>query len=232
MALAMNPIGKVWLQRHDPIAARAEFERSLALFGELGDNWGAAVPLMNLGVLEAVAGRRPAARAKLEESARLFEIVGERLMRAFVLDALASLLVADGEVAQANTARKESLDLLTKMGLAVPDCAVNPPACFSHTRIHEQALPARAERGLLSEQRLPPGQPAARLGWRYRWCGSRRAARVLTAEAVVESSAILLSDEDAAERDRTMIAIRSVLAGDTAQAEWQQGRKMAARAHS
>jgi predicted ATPase/DNA-binding XRE family transcriptional regulator len=235
MALAMNPIGKVRLQRNDTSAARAEFEGSLALFRELGDNWGAGVPLMNLGVLETVDGRRAAARARFEESVRLFETVGERWCRALALDGLAALLVAEGEVARATAARQESLDILTKMGLTMSLAAVlfNSARVLESHQDHEQALALFEQSvGLLSEQCLPLqmarcliGLAAAAAG-----CGNlRRAARVLgTADGVVESSGLALGDEDAAARDRASLAVRAGLDEDTARAEWQEGRKMAA----
>ncbi len=235
MALAMNPIGKVLMQRHDLIAARAEFERSLALFRELGDNWGAGIPLMNLGVLESVAGRAAAARARLEESARLFATVGERWARALVLDGLASLLVANGEVDRAAAARQESLDILTKMGLRVSLSTVlfNAARVLQSHGDLEQALSLFEHSvGLLSERQLPLERARCLIGLAAAAAGcgdARRAARVLgTVESVVESSGILLAVEDIAERDRTMVAVRAVLGDDTAQAEWQRGRNMAA----
>jgi hypothetical protein len=98
---------------------------------------------------------------------------------------------------------------------------------------HEQAL-ALLEQcvGLLSEQRFPLetarcliGLAAAAAG-----CGDlRRAARALgAAEGVLESNGIALPADDAAARDRTTVAIRAVLDESLANAQWREGRKMAA----
>lgn len=47
-----------------------------------------------------MGGSRAAARTRFEESVRLVAAVGERWMRALVLDGLASLLDAGGETAR------------------------------------------------------------------------------------------------------------------------------------
>jgi predicted ATPase/DNA-binding XRE family transcriptional regulator len=235
VALALNPIGKLRLQQQDLPAARAVFERSLALFRQVGDSWGAGIPLMNLGVLETVDGCRAAAQARFEESLRLFETVGERWMRALVLDALAGVLDAGGKTARAAAARRESLDILTKMGLSVSLATVlaNFARVLESHQDHEQALSLFEQSlGLLSEPRLPLdtarcliGLAAAAAG-----CGDlRRAARALgAADRVIESGGIRLVGEDAAERDRTTIAIRAVLDEGTMQAEWRQGLEIGA----
>lgn len=230
-ALALNPIGKVRLQRHENAAARAAFDRSLALFRDLGDNWGAGIPLMNLGVLEAADGDRDAARTRLEQSIQCFEVVGERWMRALVLDGLATLLVADGEVARAMSVRRESVDILTKMGLTANLATVllNFARVLQSDQNHEPAL-ALFEQSLelLSGQRLPEERVRCLIGLASAStaCGDmRRAARVLGAAGyLIESGGLQLARDDQMEHDRTMIGVRAALGEDTANAEGQQGR--------
>jgi hypothetical protein len=156
-------------------------------------------------------------------------------MRALVLDALASLLDADSETARATAARRQSLHILSRMGLAVSLATVlaNFARVLESHQDHEQALSLFEQSvALLSEQRLPfdtarclIGLAAAAAG-----CGDLpRAARALgAADRVIESGGVRLAGEDTAERERTKIAIRAVLDEETMQAEWRQGLEIGA----
>lgn len=156
-------------------------------------------------------------------------------MRAIVLDALASLLDADGETARATAARHESLDILTKMGLTVSLATVlfNFARVLESHQAHEQALAVfEQSAALLSEQRLPLETARCLIGLATAaaGCGDlRRAARALgAAEGVIESNGMVLAAEDMAERDGTARAIRDGLDEALARAQWLEGRKMAA----
>ena len=75
-AASLSDLGHLHRLLGDEAAARAHYERSLALRRALGDTYGVATSLFRLGSIALVAGDDALARAYLEDSTALAERVG------------------------------------------------------------------------------------------------------------------------------------------------------------
>jgi hypothetical protein len=91
MAIASIFLGNAEANRQHG-AGHPFYEQSLALFREIGDTWGIAYALNNLGqVAFAVLHDRTRARALFEESLRLRRALGDSMGIAMSLNNLAHL---------------------------------------------------------------------------------------------------------------------------------------------
>jgi tetratricopeptide (TPR) repeat protein len=88
-------LGFVRLFQGNTVAARLLLEESLTLFKDLGDAWGEAFTLYQLGSVAYLSGDLAAARTHFEESLRLFQKHGDVLYVSSVLihlEVIASIL--------------------------------------------------------------------------------------------------------------------------------------------
>jgi len=69
----MNYQGDVARDQGDSAAARRLYEQGLAIFRELGDRWGIAGTLADLGSLAREQGNHPTARSLYRESIKIFQ---------------------------------------------------------------------------------------------------------------------------------------------------------------
>src|SRR6202047_3976940 len=92
----MNYQGDVARDQGDSAAARTLYEEALAIFRELGDRWGIAGTLADLGSLAREEGNCPTARSLYRESIKLFRDLDHkrgiaRLLECFACSAAAQL---------------------------------------------------------------------------------------------------------------------------------------------
>jgi non-specific serine/threonine protein kinase len=79
---------------HDPERARPLLEESLSIKRALGEKWGAGFALFHLGCVAITQSRYADAEAHIREGLALSVELGERLLRAYLLEALAWLALA------------------------------------------------------------------------------------------------------------------------------------------
>jgi tetratricopeptide (TPR) repeat protein len=105
--------------QQDYPAARALYERSLAIARELGVVWSVALALNNLGMVSYQQGRGAEARALLEECLALRRELGDRNGVAYTLFNLGNVLREQGDFAAARADYQESLTLRRELGDSV-----------------------------------------------------------------------------------------------------------------
>ncbi len=93
---ALASLGIVALVQNDPKAEEFLAE-SVEIFHKLGDNWGEALPLRNLGILHMHAGNSEKAVHYLLESLRVLQPLGESWFASRSLESLAEALAFKGE---------------------------------------------------------------------------------------------------------------------------------------
>src|SRR5438046_5553860 len=97
--------------------ARRFCEQALLIRRALGDRWGAAMSLNNLGKVATEYERDPAAaRQYLEESLAILRELGDQQGFALVLGNLGETLHEQGEYEPARALLQESLDILRELG--------------------------------------------------------------------------------------------------------------------
>ena len=89
MALALFCRGVVALLPGDLVLAEAVLEEALAIFRELGDQWGIGLTLQRLGNVAQYRGDLGVAQARLEEAMNIFHELGDRFLYAYALLGLA-----------------------------------------------------------------------------------------------------------------------------------------------
>jgi non-specific serine/threonine protein kinase len=92
---------------HDTVRIRAE--EALALYRASGDRWGTAYCLFLLGLLSAFQQKWSAGKPRLEESARLFRELGDRLLLLQATRRLAWMYEELGDRERAETIHRENL---------------------------------------------------------------------------------------------------------------------------
>jgi tetratricopeptide (TPR) repeat protein len=100
----------------DFATAWALHEENLTLRRKLGDKWGVAASLNNLGVVAFSQGAYPAARALHEESLALLREMGNKRGVAMALNNLGGLALAQHDYATARRDYAESLTLDREIG--------------------------------------------------------------------------------------------------------------------
>jgi DNA-binding CsgD family transcriptional regulator len=102
VAICLNRLGDTLAASGAPDAARERFEESLRLFRSIGNQWGMASALINLGRLALGQGSAAAALAPLHEALRLALSTGAQPQVARIIAAGAALVRAGGHPAWAN----------------------------------------------------------------------------------------------------------------------------------
>ena len=114
---ALNGAGGLAYRLGESETARRFFEQALDIRRALGDRWGAAMSLNNLGKVATEYERDPAAARKyLEESLAILRELGDRQGFALVLSNLGETLHEQGEYEAARTLFEESLVIQREIG--------------------------------------------------------------------------------------------------------------------
>lgn len=100
----------------DLTLALSRFETALALFLEVGDDWGEAFSLQWLAFSLTAQGKYQEAMAATRESLAIFERLGEAWGRGMVTGALANLSLHAGELGQARHYAESALEWRSSVG--------------------------------------------------------------------------------------------------------------------
>ena len=91
--------------------------RAIGLLRSSGDTWGLALALSNSGYMNFLAGDHgPRTRAQIEESLNLFEALGDRFTQMPILDSLAQVAVANGDLDEARSCWSQVLRISITSG--------------------------------------------------------------------------------------------------------------------
>jgi tetratricopeptide (TPR) repeat protein len=205
----------------------------LKLYRELGDKWGTAAALQQLGDIEIEAGNLVSADPLLEESLALFQEVGEAFGAASSLESLGRSAYYQGDYARARTLWMESLQRRRELGLKGSVGQLFALLGWAAIRENNYAA-ARASfrEGLLIAREAGAISPVY---WSLVGCGilasrqghAGRAARLFgAAEALREAGDIQLSSLAQEERDTEIMAARSQLDEGAWDRAWAEGHAM------
>jgi DNA-binding CsgD family transcriptional regulator len=100
----------------DAAAARPHGEEAAALFREVGDAWGLAIALTNLGIVPESQKDYAEAKVLFEESVALFRDLGDPWGLSLALRHLGYVFAGQGDYAGAAALYKESLILCSEQG--------------------------------------------------------------------------------------------------------------------
>jgi len=116
-ALALHELGALaGLAEGDAVREAALTEASLALWRELGDAWGTARTLNNLGYEAYLQGDFDRAVSLLDEGVTLARAAGDRSALGYVLDSRGVLAEAQGELERATELYREALAVAQQAG--------------------------------------------------------------------------------------------------------------------
>jgi tetratricopeptide (TPR) repeat protein len=116
-AIALFELGALaGLAEGDAAREAALTEASLALWRELGDAWGTAQTLNNLGYEAYLQGDLDGAVSLLDEGVSLARVAGDRLVLGYILDSRGVVAEAQGELERATDLYQEALTLAQQVG--------------------------------------------------------------------------------------------------------------------
>jgi non-specific serine/threonine protein kinase len=115
IAISLNSLANVAVDRGDYVAARALHEDSLALRRELGDTRGIAIALNNLSVIARDQGDWERAATLSRESVGLFRALGDKQGMALALVTLGAAEYHLGSHAEATALHQQSLALFSEV---------------------------------------------------------------------------------------------------------------------
>jgi predicted ATPase len=116
-ALALHELGALaGLAEGDAVREAALTEASLALWRELGDAWGTARTLNNLGYEAYLQGDFDRAVSLLDEGVTLARAAGDRSALGYILDSRGVLAEAQGELERATELYREALAVAQQAG--------------------------------------------------------------------------------------------------------------------
>jgi predicted ATPase/class 3 adenylate cyclase len=116
-ALALHELGALaGLAEGDAAQEAALTEASLALWRELGDSWGTARTLNNLGYEAYLQGDLDRAVSLLDEGVTLARAAGDRSVLAYIVDSRGVVAEAQGELERAADLYQEALTLAQQVG--------------------------------------------------------------------------------------------------------------------
>jgi predicted ATPase/DNA-binding XRE family transcriptional regulator len=120
-ARALDAAGTLAFQNADYDCAQARLEAALAIYRQLGDEYGVAGVLSHLGSLTFVQGHRARARAMFEESLAASRSIGDRAGHASVLVNLANMARAQADLDEAYTCLAKALELFRELRIRGPE---------------------------------------------------------------------------------------------------------------
>jgi tetratricopeptide (TPR) repeat protein len=215
----------------DSATAWVLFEESLNLQRELGDRYGIAMTLNNLGNVATAQGDYAAGQALYEESLSLCRDMGYKWGIVFALTNLGSEAYVQGEYATARALYEECLALCTEMdekqakayallGLGLIDLAVNNPEAREHI-LHSLRL--RWETG---EQLYQTSSLVGVAGLALYEGDATFAAQLLGAvESALKALNAVMEDELIPFHTQTLVATREQLGEAAFQSAWEEGAK-------
>jgi len=109
-------MGDATLLSGEPSVARPIYEASLAVYEEIGDQWGRSLPLNALGSVAAALGDYDTARSRYEESLTLLRATADKRAIALTLANLAGAMLHQGGYARAKALLLEGLPLWREVG--------------------------------------------------------------------------------------------------------------------
>jgi predicted ATPase/class 3 adenylate cyclase len=115
-AVALVGAGLVAGDQGDGVSALDFFQRSQALYEELGDRRGVAESLLGLGQIAGLQGRYEQAQAVLEQAVREAQAVGDRYLAALALNFIGNGLYVRGDWASARPLFEQVRDVLQSIG--------------------------------------------------------------------------------------------------------------------
>jgi predicted ATPase/class 3 adenylate cyclase len=116
-ALALHELGALaGLAEGDAAREVVLTEASLALWRELGDSWGTARTLNNLGYEAYLQGDVDRAVSLLDEGVTLARVAGDRSVLGYILDSRGVVAEAQGELERATDLYQEALTLAQQVG--------------------------------------------------------------------------------------------------------------------
>jgi tetratricopeptide (TPR) repeat protein len=124
-AFALRRSGDLALS-HDREQSRRHYKRSLAIYRELGDGWGAAKVLTALGWEAAHRGETERARLLGDEALALFDLAGDRKGIADSLWLLGTLAILEERVEKSTRLLEQSLEIRGTLGDRITDIAAGP----------------------------------------------------------------------------------------------------------
>jgi predicted ATPase/class 3 adenylate cyclase len=143
-ALALHELGALaGLAEGDASREVALTEASLALWRELGDSWGIARTLNNLGYEAYLQGDLDRAVSLLDEGVTLARSAGDRLVLGYIVDSRGVVAEAQGELARATALYMEALRLAQQVGTPLVEAFALSSLAGMAAR---QGQPARAAR--------------------------------------------------------------------------------------
>ena len=110
-AYAMMMVGAEGIYRDTGHLDRATLESSIDILREVNDEWGLALGLLDIGIVETYTGNYGEAEAALKEGANLFRQNGDSWGLAQVLNSLGDVMRVRGDYARARELYEESLAL-------------------------------------------------------------------------------------------------------------------------
>jgi tetratricopeptide (TPR) repeat protein len=143
-AIALFELGALaGLAEGDAAREVALTEASLAVWRELGDAWGTAQTLNNLGYEAYLQGDLDGAVSLLDEGVTLARAAGDRLVLGYILDSRGVVAEAQGELERATDLYQEALALAQQIGTPLVEAFALSSLAGMATR---QGQPARAAR--------------------------------------------------------------------------------------
>ncbi len=233
LGLALFILGETLLA-HDADAARASYERSLAIFRSIGEPWGIAMVTSGLGGLAMRAGEYATARALMEEGLDLRRSVSNPGAIAYSLTSLGELARREGDIARATPYLEEGLQRFRNAGDAehVAWTLYNLGMVALHREDAEDAAAAfiecltlRAEQGNATEIAKAIAGIARAAVLRGE---AERAARLWGAVEGIRAAHDIATpmDEDEEEAQRTAPHLRAMMGDATFIAAWEAGRSL------
>jgi predicted ATPase/serine/threonine protein kinase/DNA-binding CsgD family transcriptional regulator len=216
LANALELLGNVALLQGNPDDTRKLAAESLQVYQELGEAWGIALALCQLGRAEGERGDLVTASSLLEESAERLRVVGDRQRLALPLNALGEVALEQGDYAAARARFEEALaaaretvdeqfiaDTLANLGRV----ALRMGEYHESLSFYQQSLALNREQGPkygFIKRLAGVAEVASLLGQ------LEQAAELLGAvEALREETNVGLSPQRRAEYDRTVEGIRA-----------------------
>ena len=143
-ALALHELGALaGLAEGDAAREVALTEASLALWRELGDSWGTARTLNNLGYEAYLQGDIDGAVSLLDEGVTLARVAGDRLVLGYIVDSRGVVAESQGELERATDLYREALALAQQVGAPLVEAFALSSLAGMAAR---QGQPARAAR--------------------------------------------------------------------------------------
>ena len=116
LASLHNTIGGIYYTRSRHLEAIEHVERSLAIYQDLGYQWGMAISLTNLGVLNYAIGKWQVCIENLEQADKIRSEFGNHPERPINLMNLAEALIAIGDFERARVELGKSAEISRRLG--------------------------------------------------------------------------------------------------------------------